>query len=217
MDAIGTIDPDAIKRHSESVILRAGGRICEWLPTIECTEARELGEIVDRALVLNALLQLHFEAPSHIIAEWIKSQSLQSALSASERAFLEKPTELLAEQEQIDLFWYIEALWAFLWATHLIEDMSFGRCADPSMASLCPELQNNEDGAKFRLRMKLRSYAELYAMRDLAYRFHWWTFDARLKGQDTGSVSLDSVMERRKALEWILDRQLDWDDVPLDT
>jgi hypothetical protein len=51
------------------------------------------------------------------------------------------------------------------------------------MASLCPNLQINEDGAKFKLRMQLRSYAELYAMRDLSYRFHWWTVDAQLVGR----------------------------------
>jgi hypothetical protein len=62
--------------------------------------------------------------------------------------------------------------------------------------------------------MRLRPYPELYAMRDLAYRFHWWTRDSHLKGEDSGPVQLDIVMERRKALEWILDEQIDWDDMP---
>jgi hypothetical protein len=54
-------------------------------------------------------------------------------------------------------------------------------------------------------------------MRDLSYRFHWWTRDAQLKGQGTGYERLDIVMERRKALEWILDCEMDWDDIPLCT
>jgi hypothetical protein len=102
-------------------------------------------------------------------------------------------------------------------ATGLVEEMAFDRGVEDFMAGLSPNLQKNEDGSKFRLRMKLRPYAELFAMRDLAYRFHWWTRDAGLKGEDTGEVNPDSVMERRKALEWILDRQSDWDDMELST
>jgi hypothetical protein len=217
MNAPATIDPQEVKRRSESAVVNAGGRICDWLPYIDFTEARSLAEVVDRALVLNALLQLHFGAPPRIIAKWIEGQSLDSALSAKESALVQKPAEQLSEQERIDLYWYIEALWAFLWATGLIVDMPFDRGVEDFMASMCPNLQANEGAAKFRLGMKLRPYAELYAMRDLCYRFHWWTFDAHLRGEDTGPVRLDIVMERRKALEWILDRQLDWDDVPLDT
>lgn len=211
------IDPAEIKRQSEAIVLQNGGRICDWLPPIEFSQPRDLKDVIDRALILNALLQLAFGAPSHIIAGWIDRESLAQALTPKERAWLSKPTESLTEQERTDLFWYIEALWAILWATGLIDKLPFDSSAATTMASLCPDLQRNEDGAKFRQRMKLRPYAELYAMRDLAYRFHWWTRDAHHKGEKTGAVELDFVMERRKALEWILDRTSDWDDMNLST
>ena len=115
------------------------------------------------------------------------------------------------------MYWYIEALWAMLWATGLIKEMPFDRGVEDFMAGLCPNLQRNEDGTQLRQQMKLRPYAELYAMRDLSYRFHWWTRDAQLKGEATGDVRIDIVMERRKALEWILDGKVDWDNVPLGT
>jgi Domain of unknown function (DUF4272) len=217
MDTPEIIDPVAVKKRSEATVLKAGGKICDWLPVIEMTKARDLGAVVDRALVLNALLHLYFRAPSPIIAKWIDRESLRGALSVKESELLAKPTESLTEQEHIDLYWYIEGLWATLWATGLIDDMPFDRGVEDFMVTLCPNLQRNEDGTKFRRRMELRPYPELYAMRDLSYRFHWWARDAQLKGEATGAVRLDVVMERRKVLEWILDCEADWDDMPLCT
>lgn len=212
-----TINPLQVKSQSESAVLAAGGRVCDWLPIIETTKARALKAVIDRALVLNALLNLYFEAPSPIIASWIDRESLRGALSVKESALLAKPTTSLTEQERTDLYWSIEALWAILWATQLIDKIPCDRGVDDCMAALCPNLERSEDGAKFRQTMRLRPYPELYAMRDLYYRLHWWTFDAHLQGEDTGDVRLDVVMERRKALEWILDCETDWDDMGLST
>ncbi len=88
MDAPPTIDPIEVKRQSEAAVLSAGGRICDWLPVIETTRARELGEVIDRALILNALLQLYFGAPSRVISDWIDRESLRGALSARESTLL---------------------------------------------------------------------------------------------------------------------------------
>ena len=81
MAALQTIDPLEVKRRSEEAVLSAGGRILDWLPVIEMTEARPIKEVVDRALILNALLQLYLGAPSPIIAAWIDKESLRGALS----------------------------------------------------------------------------------------------------------------------------------------
>ena len=211
------IDPMRVKQESEAAILKAGGKICDWLPHIELTKARGANAVIDRALILNALLQLYFGAPSPFIAKWVERESLQHALTARERTLLTKPTSSLTEQERIDLYWYIEALWTILWATGLIDEIPFDRGVEDFMASLCPDLQRNESSTKFRQRMRLRAYADLYAMRDLYFRLHWWTRNAHLTGEDTGAVRMDIVMERRKALEWILDAEADWDDMPLNT
>jgi hypothetical protein len=65
--------------------------------------------------------------------------------------------------------------------------------------------------------MQLRSQDDLIRMRDLYYRLHWWVRDAQLQGQDTGDVCIDIIMERRKALEWAMDADYDWDSVELST
>jgi hypothetical protein len=65
--------------------------------------------------------------------------------------------------------------------------------------------------------MRLRPSDELFRMLDLYYRLHWWTRNSQLTGKDTSVVRLDIIMERRKALEWIMDPTCDWDNVEMST
>jgi hypothetical protein len=86
-----------------------------------------------------------------------------------------------------------------------------------NLASLCPDLRYDQDGAKFVERMKLRPHEDIFRMLDLYYRAHWWTRNAQLTGQKTGALSIDIIMERRKALEWVLDGTENWDSVNMST
>jgi hypothetical protein len=211
------IDPQQVKADSERIILEAGGRICEWIPFLDVRTPRTLDAIVGRALVLNAMLQIAFKAPTNIIKDWLDNNGVSAHLSANERTLLEKDNDELTAQETTDLYWYIEALWALLWVGNLIEDLAFDQPIQDYMASLCPALQHNEDGSKFANNMRIRSHDELFRMLDLYFRLHWWTRDGQLNGYETGDVRLDIIMERRKALEWVLDDSCDWDNVELST
>jgi hypothetical protein len=104
-----------------------------------------------------------------------------------------------------------------VWAGQLIDDLPFDEGAGKVLASLCPALQRNEDGSKMSEKMRLRSRDELYRKLDLYYRLHWWTRNSQLTGKDTGEVHLDIIIERRKALEWIMNSICDWDNVELST
>ena len=103
-----------------------------------------------------------------------------------------------------------------MWTGELIDAMPFNEGVGNILASLCPAIQRDEDGTKLS-RMRLRPRDELFRTLDLYYRLHWWTENARLTGKDTGVVRNDIIMERRKALEWILDPGCDWDNVELST
>jgi ankyrin repeat protein len=82
------IDPFAIKKKSEEIILKAGGKILDWLPTIDLTTPRPLSEIIDRALVLNAIYQLCLKAPKNVIANWLSENDLIDNLSPDEYSLL---------------------------------------------------------------------------------------------------------------------------------
>ena len=119
-----TLDPNAVKRESEAIIRRAGGEICDWLPVLDRgAPTRDVGAVVRRALILNAMLQIGFQAPIAVIKDWINRNGLADDLSESEREILEKDNEDLTEQERTNLYWYIEALWAMVWAGQLIPDL----------------------------------------------------------------------------------------------
>lgn len=215
---MAAIDSEAIKRQNEETIRNHGGQICDWLPWPDPdAPQRDTPAVVRRALVLNAMLQIAFKAPTSFIKKWIGENGLENDLVDSEREILNRPNAELTQQEQANLFWYLEALWALVWATGLIDELPFDHKVGSNLASLCPSLQRNEDGSKFINRMNLRSHEELYQMLDLYYRLHWWTRNAELQGQQTGNVSIDIIMERRKALEWVLNAEDDWDNVEMST
>ena len=211
------IDPAEVKTASEKIILEAGGRICAWLPYLDPPNLRAQDALISRALVLNALINIAFGAPIPIIKSWIGANGLTASLSADEQALLQKDNADLFDQEVTNLHWSLEALWALMWAGGLTDDLTVDGHVPDYMASICPDLQQNEDGAKFTQKMRLRSSEELYRMLDLYYRAHWYTEDGRINGYSTGNISSDVVMERRKALKWLLDASTDWDHISLDT
>lgn len=212
------MEPVEVKSESERVIQALGGRICDWLPWLDRTDPRESGEVADRALVLHAMLQIYFGAPTEVIRAWIFGNRLEAALSRRDRSVLARKADELTDQEKTDLFWYVEALWAMTWAGQLIEELAINEPVGNNLASLLPDLQLNEDGNRFRKTFALRPFDEIYGMLDLYYRAHWYARDGQLNGYPTEPFNLDVIMERRRALEWIADQHLpDWEDAPDDT
>jgi hypothetical protein len=131
------MSPEVIKHESESIILRAGGQTCDWLPVLDTEpKLRSIDSIVRRALILNAMLQIHFKAPVKFISQWVAQNGLSNELSESEREILGKDNSELSEQQLINLYWSIEALWALVWIGSLIDDLPFDKPVQSSLASL---------------------------------------------------------------------------------
>jgi Domain of unknown function (DUF4272) len=214
----GTLEPLEIKVESERIIKALGGEICDWLPWLDRTNPRESTEVADRALVLHAMLQIYFGAPVHVIASWIKTNRLEVSLSRQDRSTLNKQLSELTEQERTNIYWYIEALWAMVWAGQLVENLAVDQSVGDNLASLLPNLQLKEDASSFRRRFALRPFEQIYRMLDLYFRAHWYARNGHLNGYSTEPFNLDVIMERRRALEWISDGTIsDWEETPEDT
>jgi hypothetical protein len=211
------IDQLQVKADSERIITSLGGRICDWLPCPDITEMRDREAIVGRALVMLGLMHIHFKAPIKAIDQWIRRVNVADHLSESERALLGRSNEDLTQQELINLYWYIEGIWTLMWVGNLIEELPIDRPVEDRMASLTPNVHKGEDGSKFSSGMRIRSFDDCFRMLDLYYRAHWYTRDGQLNLYDTSPINIDFIMERRKALEWVMDRNVDWDNVPADT
>lgn len=211
------LDPEAVKARSMAEIVRLGGKTIEWLPTIEVTKARAGDDLAKRAMVLNALVGFAYDAPAPVLREWIVANGLTQSLSGQEAETFRKETDELTDQERVNASWSQAAIAALLWAGGLTEALPIEREVPVEMYEILPSVPKGENGRAFSAKVRLRPYAELYAMRDLYYRAHWFARDGSLNGYDTGVFSMDSIMERRKALEWLLDETQDWDDVDLST
>lgn len=208
------INPQDVKKKSEKIINDIGGDILDWLPTIELPEPRQLNEVINRALILNAMYQLHMRAPKAYVANWIEVNFLTAELTTKELAMLSSPSEL-TDEEHFELYFSLEALWAIAWATNLIDSLPFNQQVGGELAGLSPDLRLNENDSKYKSSMRLRSVGSIYEMLDLYYRLHWWIRNSSKKNRSTGDISLVVTEERRKALEWILNRNKEWDAMDL--
>ena len=209
------LDPNEVKAESEQLILTAGGKINDELPPLARSAMRTRDQIVARALVMNAMMQIYFDAPIEVIDGWIYDHGLTDHVSPAENEILSKRTEDLLHKEKTDLYWYIEGVWTLMWVGHLIDSLPFDRGVENFFAALAPDLQNNEDGTKFQSTMRIRPFPDLFKMLDLYYRLHWYTRDGLLHEYDTGNFRHDRIMERRRALEWVLQPSVGWDDARL--
>lgn len=160
------------------------------------------------------MYQLHMRAPKSHIANWIEDNSLSTKLSPNELAILSSKNAL-TEEEHAELYFSLEALWAIAWTTNLIESLPFNQQVGSELAGLSPDLRLNEDGSKYINSMRLRSPDSIYAMLDLYYRLHWWLNNTKKENESPGDILLAVVIERRKALEWVLYRHKKWDEVDL--
>ena len=80
---------------------------------------------------------------------------------------------------------------------------------------LPPEVQYS----KFISNVSLRDLSSIIEETEYYYGLHWAIRhpEARNTNKHVKSLNLSIIRERRRALEWVIDNSLDWDDIQLDT
>jgi hypothetical protein len=205
-----------IKSDNDKIINGKGYRVNDWLPILDTPALRTIDEIKGRMSVMNALINISFEAPIHIIKKWIENEGLSGFLSNSEKEILAKENEELTPIEINSLRWYLEALWALMWLTKMIDNLDAEKHVGDNLASLVPNLEQGETNKKIDKLQDIRSELELYTMLDYYYRLHWYCVDERLNGRQS-KLNEGQIYERRKSLEWAYNRANDWDNVEMGT
>ena len=111
----------------------------------------------------------------------------------------------------------METLYAFAWAFGLFNELDFEKECPNTLVSLYPNLKADETSVGFRKQTVLRSIDDIVAACDLAFVLHWSVNQAAVEGEPVpGKVPPYVIMERRRALEWMLSPE-DWDQFSLDT
>lgn len=205
-----------IKLENDQIINEKGFRVNNWLPVLDTPKLRTVEEIKGRMSVMNAMINIAFEAPTYIIDEWIKAQKLTAFLSDSEKEILAKENEELTEEEINSLMWYLESLWALMWLTKMVDKLEAEKHVGDNMASLLPNLEDGDTNEKLDKIKDIRPEVEIYTTLDYYYRLHWYCVDERLNGREP-KLNEGQVYERRKALEWAFNRANNWDDVEMGT
>ncbi len=205
----------AIKNTNQKLIADQGHKTNQWLPILSDPKIRSLEDIKGRISIMNAVINIAFEAPTHEIKNWIIKHKLTKYLSEFEQLIIDKPNDHLNNFELNSVMWYMESLWALMWCVKMIEALEANKAVGDNMAELLPNLEEQNDNSKIDKVQGLRSEIEIYTMLDYYYRLHWYVTDSRINGVKTKLIE-GVVHERRKALEWVFDRGCQWDNVNME-
>jgi hypothetical protein len=199
---------------SEATILSRGGKVLSTLPYLDRSGIRAQDELIGRALVLNALIDLNFKVSPKVIRQWIDSHKLGQFLTTHEASLLD--AHEIAEYDRNALAWSLDALWALMWAGSLFDSLDSTSPIPDQMYSMCPHVRDGEGPEKFADKMTIRPFDEFYRCLDLYYRLHWYAFQYQLR-DEYGTFDLPRFIERRRALEWLLSPDSTWDTVSMNT
>jgi hypothetical protein len=207
------MDFAAVRKRSLIKARQLGYVSSDALPLLDgSVSLRSVKEISSRALIVNCIVAAACGFPAARSLEWIVREGLAQNLTAGERTFLQgrnKESKTFAPQ--------VECLWIFAWAFSKVSDLHFARPCSDDLVLLYPNLRNGESSERWNHSLILRPFNEIVQACDLAYCLHWAVIDAgtRAKGSKIAKNAL-MIIERRRALEWMLNRDR-WDAVILDT
>ena len=207
----------ARKARSIAAVKGMGLPVIDHLPVIE-DEAklapRTTEEVAGRCLATEFAAVKGESNDSRLVASLVKEFSAQRFLSPKESTFLANPAP--SQRELADFAWGYECVHVFLWALGYLPELKPpDQIADvPHEAGLIRE----RGPGGFAGGAKLRPLGEILDQADLYYRIHWGVTELRLKGGRSDRADPEIVMERHRALNWLI-RYMNqsWDDVTTDT
>ena len=208
------IDPEQIKKENIKTIRSWNLPAIEHLPTLE-TEV-ELSpqleiDVARRCAVITHVIGIGYGGSRTKIKDAISDFGLLDYVSAHELDLISRDEH--TEQEKIDTQWLAECMQSFAWCLtlHRLEPLQY--CCD-DLASKFPA--PFVDPSSFIDSAKLRPFDEIYPQADLHYRLHWAARNSRMTGEEF-PVKEGLIRERRRALDWVIGVESDWDEVPSDT
>jgi hypothetical protein len=207
----------ARKAKGMAAVQALGLPVLDTLPVVEdVTQVtpRTQEEIARRCLAVS-VCAAKGESGDHELgrklADWFQ---IRDNLSPRESEFLFNPKP--SEQERIEFSWRHECGHVFLWALGYVDELK----PPHETADIEAETKLIRDaGTKaFIDNSKQRSLDEILDANDYYYRLHWAVIELRLKGQVSPAANEEIIVERHRALNWLIRyMNQEWDDVTTDT
>ena len=209
---------EKIRKESKKKVKKLGYIYNPNLPLLEVNEfkIKNIDSIVSRILILEGLGAVSYGFDRDITYSWLEKENLVNDMFENEKKFI-----MENNKESDDILLYktqIEAAYALCWSISIAHELDFGCSCPNNFITLLPNLKEKESSSKFREKAHLISKNEIIKALDLAYCLHWAIVEARVNNKNNKTnVEPYVIIERRRALEWILSYDSDWYDVNLDT
>jgi hypothetical protein len=205
------IDTTMIRKRSWEKATQLGYRKNEALPLMEApTHTRSKDDIVDRLFAMHCAAASACGFSRKKALSWYRREATQDFTDA-EKAFLIGDNPALSEFTD-----QIEGMWALCWCLNMVNELRFDEPCSESFVKLLPDLKRSESGLSLRSQSSFRDICDILSALDLAYCLHWCMVDRLLTEGSTSNIRLYGVVERRRALEWVISTEA-WENVPLDT
>jgi hypothetical protein len=208
------MNENELKNRSEIRLKELGITVPAHLPEIESDgelNPKSAYEVAKKIAALGYVIGMGYGADTNDLISKIENHSLSKFVSTFEWERLKAPS-LLTEQDKINFKWLAECVYAFSWCLHLLDLEPLKQCPN-NLADIVPPGVSPD---KFIDGKTLRDWIELKQEADFYYRLHWYTSECRLIGKES-PIGEGIIMERRRALDWVIGVSDDWDDMPSDT
>lgn len=207
----------ARKRQSEMAVRALGLPILDSLPVVEDdaeVAPRTTEEVAIRAIATTLTGVKGETNDQQLVDKLVANFSADSAFSPKERAFIKAPTA--SKQTLVEFSWRYECTHVLLWALGYLPAVN----PPDKQADVAKEIGilREKGRAAFIKDAHLRSMKELLDLNDLYYRLNWAAVDLRIKGQPSPKANEEIIVERHRALNWLIRyMNQEWDEVTTDT
>ena len=187
----------------------------------EETELLDAETICRRALAMFPVIQIacdiakgNYKEGVEFFLPILEKFGVMDALNPKERRIIDGTYEM---QDAIDMDWAYESFWALCWCLGLIGDREMIDGSEVCNCDKCISFVMKCDTIKdFMKKCKLRSKEEILDMLDLYYRCNWAIYEDRANSNGvSGNLNPSIVIERRRALEWVVTGGDDWYELSL--
>jgi len=206
-----------IKRKSEEIIKKYGANINPHLPILDYQGVRKYDEIIKRITIMAGMVYIAHQAPPSVIRKWIEEQGLYQYVTELEKGILEKNEGEVTSEEILKLKWYVESLWALAWVLGINKNFKVDEPVGEELIQMVPDLRKKQNFSTLKAKTLMLNEKEIYEQADLYYRVHWHCVNTRLEGLNSSKFDEGTIMERRKALDWVITPKEEWDEIDLCT
>lgn len=219
------VSREALKRKKriEKRLLKLDVPVNPNLPIVEDSknmQMRASTELVKRMMILNVTAAYASDPDSknniskEQVLSYLRDYELEDSVTKSEWEFLNKKKYTVSDRAP--LTWRFEAVNILAWTLGLINSMSkVSKSCDVMQLMKVVTKRSIED---ILVDVKIVSTKEFLDMLDFLYRYSWASVQALLEKRNlSNNENSEIIYQRLYTLNWIVNPDISWDDISVDS